>query len=171
MSIQSLCGQFWQLSPADRQEFIRSIGSKADSDLFGEFWNALPIGERRPFLQPLFQHVISILRPMLIKNTAKVMQQFPNLTLDEYVEPVTAEHHRSVAELEEGLVLREEHKFKSQRDAKPRHTQRDAEIVRLHDEEGKSFGEIALSLSRNGAQLSSRAAQQAYRRQKRKVTD
>lgn len=63
----------------------------------------------------------------------------------------------------------------SHRTVKPRNADRDKEIVRLHDEEGKSFGEIARLLCKknaswcrkDGKQLSRDTVERAYHRQKK----
>jgi hypothetical protein len=74
--------------------------------------------------------------------------------------------------IEQGKAL-----ARHERNPKPRNTVRDDEIVRLHDVEGKSFGQIGrLLLQANstwckapGKPLSRAAVQQAYHRRKRKT--
>jgi hypothetical protein len=68
--------------------------------------------------------------------------------------------------------------YKKHREVRPRNGERDAEIVRLRDQEGKSFGIIGRCLclrnsawvGRNGEPLTRDAVEAAYRRKKRSLT-
>ena len=63
-----------------------------------------------------------------------------------------------------------EGEFKKHREVKPRKTDRDKEIVRLHDEKGLSYAEIALRLPaiRPEWKMKEEAVRGAYRRMKTK---
>lgn len=129
---RALLDQYRRLAPEQRAEFIQLVASESNDELFGAFWNALPIQERSPFML----QVVSFVRPILIREAIPIVRAFPELSVEELVGKVSVAYEESVTELEAALILREERKFKAQRDPKsrPKTIRRNIEICDCHQQ-------------------------------------
>jgi hypothetical protein len=92
----------------------------------------------------------------------------------EFADEIFAQAKRQLEEIGNAMADLGRDELKQERDPKPRNTDRDDEIVRLRDQEGKTFGEIPrLLLQQNsqwcrkgGKQLTRDTVEKAYRRRK-----
>lgn len=141
MSTQSFCNQFRQLTTEQRIAFVRLIANESDCALLGEFWNALPIKEQIEFMHPLLEEMAKRLRPILIRETIMVVKRFPDLSEEELLEEISKRYEQTLMEVEEGLAIREEHKFKSLRNRKssPATIRQNVEICDLRQANPKKW--------------------------------
>jgi hypothetical protein len=116
-------------------------------------------------------------RVMTVPFVDQVVAPNPDLEtwLPDYMPPTSLSAAKAVRQQQERELIEQGKAIgRHERNAKPRNTERDDQIVRLHDEEGKSFGIIGRLLAelnpawvgKNGKPLSRAAATKAYNRRK-----
>jgi hypothetical protein len=111
---RALFSRFKALHPKQREEFIQLVGSESTTDLFGAFWNALPMQERSPFLLQVIAHI----RPVLIREAIPLVKAFPELSVEEQVELISKAYEKSTTDFEAGIVSREQQRFRAKRNRK-----------------------------------------------------
>ncbi len=134
----------------------------------------MPQGERQRYINQLFGYLTELVFPIFAKGAREFSQAtaaIPSAEFDKMLMKKVAESMEAVIGQTQEMTAA---KIKEQRDPKKRNVERDAEIVSLHDEERKSFGQIGPLLAvknptwraKNGTPLARAAVEKAYHRQK-----
>jgi hypothetical protein len=128
-------------------------------------------GEAQQHARSLINTVLPIITPRLADLPAEVQSQLQTIIDTQRENPQLLD---ALAKEVQKIANDLQQKYKSHRDAKPRNQERDAEIVRLRDQEGCTFGRIPHRLktsnpawvNKDGSTLSRDAVEKAYKRYK-----
>ncbi len=158
-----------------KDEALQRLGSNSKSVEVFLMYKTLPVVEQNIFTQTVIVATARALLPELLRN----MVDEAGGRLGPLSKEDTEKAMDYVEKLTTTIQERERRELKIKRDPKPRKTTRDDEIVRLKDEEGKSFGEIPRLLPlinpkwahKSGKQLTTDAVKKAYKRHKRLGTN
>lgn len=130
--------------------------------------------EQWQFSKVAFEQMTEQFLPLIVEAACKVMKEHPEVVGEEFQKMVELGVRDWVERTSREVGKLEQEKIKTARDAKPRNTERDDEIVRLRDDEDKTFGEIPrLLLQKNpswsrkdGKPLKRDTVEKAYLRRK-----
>ena len=165
---------FELLSEANKEEFLRILGRNCSPKVPLFIASELSPSQRQRFTDSIFGNLVELYLPVVVREVVKRFREHPGPISDEFEKEVEAGIKDWVVKT--AIVQRqlEREKLKRERDPKPRKTDRDDEIVRLRDVEGKSFGEIPRILLRKnqswgsgeGKPITRDAVEKAYHRRK-----
>ena len=158
------------LTKDDKAVFLRLIGQGATADQIHLLLKASSILEQGLFIHKIGDQIIPVLFPMMLDHAIECARKFPQAEKEELKKMVLSLVGKSEQAIEDLTTAR----FKDAHYPKPRNTERDAEIVRLRDMEGKSFGQIPRLLiqkdqswcGKNGRPMTRDAVERAYWRRK-----
>ena len=175
---QAILNLYARLPDADVDLLLHGLGQCSTAEALQVIIRGMPPTEQSR-LMPLFvRPLVDAAMPRLIQAAVRISREHQVLPDDEVNALVAAEADR-VMEAATHLVREQERaRLKAARDPKPRNTERDDEIVRLHDQEGRTFGQIPRLLVRknpswaakDGEPMSRDAVEKAYHRRKRPGT-
>jgi hypothetical protein len=130
------------LSDEDKGTFFRLVGRISTAEVPILLAGELSIPERFRFSQTPNNELANRFFPILLREARRLARENPSISDDEFdhlfseeIKKLTEEQSATIAELERAQL-------KEERDPKKRMTERDDEILRLRDQEGKSCGEI-----------------------------
>jgi hypothetical protein len=162
------------LARDDRDTFLKLIAEFCTGREPLLLASELPIHQQYEFSSRTTAVIVTHMLPLLVHHAVRIVREKPHL--DD--EALKKELEANVKEWVEGIARDrqslERDRLKKERDPKPRKTDRDDEIVRLRDKEGKTFGEIGRALVRanpkwcrkDGSPLTREAVEKAYHRRK-----
>jgi hypothetical protein len=170
---------YLNLSKDDRDIFLRLIAAHCTGREPLMMLDELPRAELWKYNSMVFGTLIQTALPILLKNARELAKKNPSLSDEEFDRQLEAMVNDFVANERDVVSALVSEQNKEKRDAKPRNTDRDDEIVRLYDVEGKTFGEIPRMLilknplwcGKNGKPISRDAAEKAFHRRKNNPTN
>lgn len=174
VSSRELLWIYRKLSNDSKNDFLVNFGRVASAKEVVQIASSMGDVERHSFGEIFLAKLTSNFSSVLIREACRIVRKHPEICQLECEEKLALKANAILARISAGARER----LKQQRDPKARNSDRDDEIVRLHDIESKSFGQIgAILLSqnpkwtgKNGAQLDGKAVQAAYHRKKRLTT-
>lgn len=164
------------LSREDKDAFLKLIATTAREPIM--MVDALSALERKKYTDLAYAGAIEEVTPYVtehaIESAILIVRAKPQITDDEIRQELRSKRDEWTKKAAEVVSARERERIKEARDPKPRKTDRDDELVRLHEMEGKTFGEIPRLLmeinpqwcGRDGKQLTRAAVEKAYQRRK-----
>jgi hypothetical protein len=169
---QVVADLFGALSHKEQWAFLEQLDLTAEAIFL--LLNRLDPRERLRFSDRVFAEMASRFFPLFIRQAVDMVKRHPLASLDQLCALAEEALKKSYDENQAALAELTRAELKEERDPKPRHTERDDEIVRLRDREGKTFGAIPrLLMQKNpkwcgegGKLLKRDAVEKAYRRRK-----
>lgn len=172
LTARAVADLFRGLPPEGQKACLEQLNLKAEG-LFLLLHKVSPQEQYR-FTEMIFEETIWRAFPWLIRCAVDVVKQHPQASNEELYTFVNEATKRHIEEYQVDHTELAKARLKEERDPKPRNTERDDEIVRLRDDERKTFGEIPRLLIRknsawvgkDGKPLTRDATERAYRRRK-----
>jgi hypothetical protein len=169
---RAVANLFKLLPPEGQKEYLEQLRLTAEG-LFLLLHQVSPQEQYR-FTEMIFGEIIWKAFPWLVQHAIEVVKQHPQASNDELYTLINEATKRSVEAYQVTHTELAKAQLKEKRDPKPRKTDRDEAIVRLRDEEKKTFGEIPRLLLKlnplwcgiGGKPMSRDAVEAAYRRRK-----
>lgn len=175
---QDVLDLYARLSEADVDVVLRHLGQHSTAEAVQVVVRNMPEAEQLRLVPLFVRPMVDAALPLLIRATVQVTREYPELDEDEVIAMVEERADQLTEAAVHPVREQERARLKAARDPKPRNTDRDDEIVRLYDQDGRTFGEIPLLLKltdpswvgAEGKPLSRDAVEKAYHRRKQKGT-
>jgi hypothetical protein len=163
-----------RLSDEQVDVFLQQLGAQSSAEAIHVIIQHLRPTEHSRFRQLVTSPMFDAALPLITKEALRIVRTCPDLSDDQIAEKIAQQADLLLEATTRVVTEVEGARLKAERDPKPRNTKRDDEIVRLRDEEGRTFGEIPRLLLRmnsswggnNGSPLKRDAVEKAYHRRK-----
>lgn len=174
VTLSTIWDLYARLHDQDVDAFLRMLGERSTVEAVQVIVQNLHPDQRARFRKLVIDPMFDAALPLMIREAIQIVRGRPDLTDDEVAALITEQAPQLLDATTQAVTEVERARLKAARDPKPRNTQRDCEIVRLHDQEGRTFGEIPRLLvqkdpswaGRDGKPLARDTVEKAYHRRK-----